>query len=101
MRADGTVHYVGVQLGRDLGPSIEIVSGLAGDERLVVNVPNVLKEPTPGVHFIGDVERSAVVVALKGSRRDKGPVDGTAVLRTSRPLAHGTATRRSNAGLAS
>src|SRR5881628_3797589 len=28
--ADGTVHYLGVQLGRDLGPSLEIVSGLSG-----------------------------------------------------------------------
>src|SRR5206468_3413580 len=32
VRGDGTVHYVNVQLGRDLGQTIEIVFGLAGDE---------------------------------------------------------------------
>jgi hypothetical protein len=32
---DGTVRFLGVQLGRDLGQSIEIVSGLTGKERLV------------------------------------------------------------------
>jgi membrane fusion protein, multidrug efflux system len=43
---DGAVHYVGVQLGRDLGQSIEIVAGLTGNERLVVNAPDGLKEGT-------------------------------------------------------
>ena len=42
--ADGTVHYLGVQLGRDLGQSVEIVSGLTGQERLVVSPPDGLKE---------------------------------------------------------
>ena len=41
---DGTVHLVGVQLGRDLGQSVEIVSGLTGQERLVVSPPDGLKE---------------------------------------------------------
>ena len=44
VQADGTVHYLGVQLGRDLGPSLEIVSGLSGHERLVVSPPDGLKE---------------------------------------------------------
>jgi RND family efflux transporter MFP subunit len=44
VRGDGTVHYLGVQLGRDLGSSIEIVSGLTGQERLVVSPPDGLKE---------------------------------------------------------
>jgi RND family efflux transporter MFP subunit len=44
VRDDGTVHYVGVQLGRDLGESVEVVSGLAGKERLVVSPPDGLKE---------------------------------------------------------
>lgn len=44
VRGDGTVHYLSVQLGRDLGQSIEIVSGLAGNERLIVNPPDGLKE---------------------------------------------------------
>src|SRR5213593_329118 len=35
VRGDGTVHYVSVQLGRDLGQSVEIVAGLGGAERLV------------------------------------------------------------------
>jgi RND family efflux transporter MFP subunit len=44
VRPDGTVRYVGVQLGRDLGQSVEIVSGLSGEERLVVNPPDGLKD---------------------------------------------------------
>ena len=46
VRRDGTVHYLGVQLGRDLGNSIEIVAGLTGSERLVVSPPDGLKEGT-------------------------------------------------------
>ena len=37
VRDDGTVRYVAVQLGGDLGQSVEIVSGLGGKERLVVS----------------------------------------------------------------
>ena len=44
VRGDGTVHYVSVQLGRDLGQSVEIVAGLTGKERLVVSPPDGLKE---------------------------------------------------------
>jgi hypothetical protein len=40
------VHYVSVQLGRDLGQSLEIVAGLSGTERLVVSPPDGLKEGT-------------------------------------------------------
>jgi RND family efflux transporter MFP subunit len=42
--ADGTVRYLGVQLGRDLGQSVEILSGLTGQERLVVSPPDGLKD---------------------------------------------------------
>ena len=41
---DASVHYASVQLGRDLGQSIEIVGGLTGDERLVINPPDGLRE---------------------------------------------------------
>ena len=44
VRDDGTVNYLRVQLGRDLGQSIEIVSGLAGKERLVVSPPDGLRD---------------------------------------------------------
>src|SRR2546422_849040 len=44
VNGDGTVHFLGVQLGRDLGQSVEIVSGLTGKERLVVSPPDGLKE---------------------------------------------------------
>src|SRR5438093_3097956 len=44
--ADGTVHYLGVQLGRDLGQTVEVVAGLTGQERLVVSPPDGLKEGT-------------------------------------------------------
>jgi RND family efflux transporter MFP subunit len=43
---DGTVRYLGVRLGRDLGQTIEIVSGLGGRERLVATPPDGLKEGT-------------------------------------------------------
>ncbi len=44
VRRDGTVHYLGVQLGRDLGQSVEVVAGLTGSERLVLSPPDGLKE---------------------------------------------------------
>jgi RND family efflux transporter MFP subunit len=44
VRDDRTVHYQNVQLGRDLGQSVEVLSGLTGRERLVVNPPDGLKE---------------------------------------------------------
>ncbi|MGH7373483.1 MAG: efflux RND transporter periplasmic adaptor subunit [Candidatus Rokuibacteriota bacterium] len=44
VRGDGTVHYLAVQLGRDLGQSVEIVAGLSGQERLVVSPPDGLTE---------------------------------------------------------
>src|SRR5438093_346618 len=44
VRRDGTVHYLGVQLGRDLGQSVEVVAGLSGGERLVLSPPDGLKE---------------------------------------------------------
>lgn len=44
VRGDGIVHYLAVQLGRDLGQSVEIISGLTGKERLVLSPPDGLKE---------------------------------------------------------
>jgi RND family efflux transporter MFP subunit len=51
VRDDRTVHYLNVQLGRDLGQSIEVLSGLTGSERLVVNPPDGLKE---GARVVGE-----------------------------------------------
>ncbi|HSB69352.1 MAG TPA: efflux RND transporter periplasmic adaptor subunit [Candidatus Methylomirabilis sp.] len=55
VRQDNTAHYQPVELGRDLGASVEVVSGLQGNERLVVNVPDGLNEgisirPQAGEH---------------------------------------------------
>jgi len=36
-----------VDVGRDLGSSVEILNGLDGTERLVVNVPDSLREGAP------------------------------------------------------
>jgi multidrug efflux pump subunit AcrA (membrane-fusion protein) len=47
VRRDGTVHYQKVDVGRDLGSSVEILSGLDETERLVVNVPDSLREGAP------------------------------------------------------
>jgi RND family efflux transporter MFP subunit len=44
VREDGTVRYLRVQLGSDLGQSVEIVAGLDGNERLVVSPPDGLKD---------------------------------------------------------
>ncbi len=44
VRGDGTAHYLAVQLGRDLGQFVEVISGLTGKERLVVSPPDGLKE---------------------------------------------------------
>ena len=41
---DGTVHPRRVVLARDYGATVEISSGLRGDERLVVNPTDDLKE---------------------------------------------------------
>jgi multidrug efflux system membrane fusion protein len=43
---DHTVHYRKVELGRDLGQSVEVVAGLTGAERLVINAPDGVKEGT-------------------------------------------------------
>jgi RND family efflux transporter MFP subunit len=44
VRDDGTVRYLPVQLGSDLGQSVEIVSGLGGDEKLIASPPDGLKD---------------------------------------------------------
>jgi RND family efflux transporter MFP subunit len=44
VQRDRSVRYQSVQLGRDLGPSIEVLAGLEGTERLIVNPPDGLKE---------------------------------------------------------
>lgn len=44
VRDDRTVHYQRVRLGRDLGQSVEILAGLGGGERLLVNPPDGLRE---------------------------------------------------------
>jgi RND family efflux transporter MFP subunit len=44
VRDDSTVTYLRVQVGRDLGQSVEIVSGLVGTERLVANPPDGLTD---------------------------------------------------------
>ena len=46
VRDDGTVRYLPVQLGSDLGQSVEIVSGLGGHERLITSPPDGLRDGT-------------------------------------------------------
>jgi RND family efflux transporter MFP subunit len=43
---EGKVHLQAVQLGRDLGTELEITSGLRGDERLISNPTDDLRENT-------------------------------------------------------
>ena len=44
--AENHAHYIPVQVGRDFGTDIEIVSGLSGKEQLVINPSDALKEAT-------------------------------------------------------
>ncbi|GJD96180.1 efflux RND transporter periplasmic adaptor subunit [Methylobacterium iners] len=46
-RDDGTVTWRGVQIGRDLGTTIELTGGLEGDERIVLGPPADLREGQP------------------------------------------------------
>ena len=42
--SDGTLHFVNVTVGRDLGDEIEIASGLRGGETILTNADSSLKE---------------------------------------------------------
>jgi RND family efflux transporter MFP subunit len=42
--ADGTVHYQQVQLGRDFGDKLEVLSGLREGDQLVVNPSDAIRE---------------------------------------------------------
>ena len=44
IRPDSTIHFIKVKQGRDFGDKIEILEGLNGDEKLVVNVTDDLQE---------------------------------------------------------
>jgi membrane fusion protein (multidrug efflux system) len=44
VRPNQTVHYEKIVLGSDLGQTVEIVSGLTGQERLIVSPPDGLRE---------------------------------------------------------
>lgn len=41
---DNRAHYQSVQVGRDMGSEVEILSGLAGTEQLIANPPDTLVE---------------------------------------------------------
>jgi multidrug efflux pump subunit AcrA (membrane-fusion protein) len=38
------VHFRGVQVGRDLGPEVEVLSGIHGGENVISNAPDTLEE---------------------------------------------------------
>lgn len=44
VKDDSTIHFIKVKQGRDLGDKIEILEGLNGDEMLITNPTEVLKE---------------------------------------------------------
>lgn len=44
VRPDSTIHYIKVKQGRDLGDKIEILEGLNGNEKLITNITDDLKE---------------------------------------------------------
>lgn len=44
VRPDGAVHFAGVQLGRDFGDRLEVLSGLEEGQQLVVNPSDLIRE---------------------------------------------------------
>ena len=44
VRPDSTVHFIKVKQGRDFGDKVEILEGLSGNEKLITNVTDNLKE---------------------------------------------------------
>ena len=44
MGSDNRAHYRPVQVGRDLGTDVEILTGLTGTERLITNPADTLTE---------------------------------------------------------
>ena len=44
VEADGSVKHRPVTLGRDFGAEIEVSAGLAGDEKLIANPSDTLKD---------------------------------------------------------
>ena len=46
VRPDQTVHYQKVEVGRDLGKEVEILAGLNGNESVITNPTDALREGT-------------------------------------------------------
>ncbi len=44
IRPDSTIHFIKVKQGRDFGDKVEILEGLKGDEKLITNINDNLKE---------------------------------------------------------
>ena len=44
VKDDSTIHFIKVKQGRDLGDKIEILEGLQGNEKLITNIKDDLKE---------------------------------------------------------
>jgi RND family efflux transporter MFP subunit len=54
---NGTVHMVPITLGRDFGSTVEVVAGLTGSERVVVNPPDSLTDGQAVVVAVGDAPK--------------------------------------------
>ena len=44
VKPDSTIHFIKVKQGRDFGDKVEILEGLKGDEKLITNINDNLKE---------------------------------------------------------
>ena len=44
VKTDSTIHFIKVKQGRDFGDKVEILEGLKGDEKLITNINDNLKE---------------------------------------------------------
>jgi membrane fusion protein, multidrug efflux system len=64
--ADGTVRFQAVTIGRDDGDKVELSSGVADGDRLVLNISNQIAEGEK-VRVGGDADKSTSNVAMRAS----------------------------------
>jgi hypothetical protein len=58
MVRDGKVHFVTLQLGRDLGTELEVISGLSEGDQVVMNPSDEVEEGT-SVRIVSDSASTA------------------------------------------
>jgi RND family efflux transporter MFP subunit len=68
VNADGAVHFTRIQLGRDYGDRLEVISGLVEGQRLAVNPSDEVREGAK-VNAVAAPERAAPEKAAPGKKQ--------------------------------